>query len=74
MVQSMPGEVGLWLRDSRVARTSWRRVAASEYLPCFVRAAPRLSFSARLWSLVKVFAGVGWGSAGFEDTRLCSED
>ena len=45
IVQSIPGEVGLWLRDSRVVRTSRRSVAASEYFPCFVRAAPRLSFS-----------------------------
>ena len=44
-------------------RTSRRRVAASENLPCFVRAAPRLSFSARVvgrsWSSGEVFAGVG---------------
>lgn len=63
MVQSMAGEVGLWLRDSRVVRTSRRSVAASEYLPCFVRAAPRLSFSPRVvrrsWSSVEVFVGVG---------------
>ena len=63
MVQSMPGEFGLWLRDSRVVRTSRRSVVASEFLPCFVRAAPRLSFSARVvrrpWSSEEVFDGVG---------------
>ena len=78
MVQSMPGEMGFWLRDSRVVRTSWRSVAASEYLPCFVKAAPRLSFNARVvrrpCSSVEVFAGVGRGSAGFEGTRCCPGD
>ena len=62
-MQSIPGEVGLWLRDSRVVRTSRRSVAASENFPCFVRAAPRLSFSPRVvrrsWSSVDVVAGVG---------------